>query len=123
MRDNRAIVEIPKMLIDIDRETLDLDQGLTSQCSFCEGTAGQHRVADKHGRVECPELLSWIEDYGQNYLCQKHLGGCGVWNHHDIANCYANKGIDEARIASMGHYRNNADGTPSQYCEPAWYFD
>lgn len=123
VRDSRAIIEIPKMLIDIDRETLDLDRGLTLQCSFCEGAAGQHRVASRHGQVQCPELLAIIEETGRNYRCEKHLGGCGVWSHHHTSKCYANKGIDEFRIASMGHYQNNPDGSPSQYCAPAWYFD
>ena len=111
------------MLIDIDREDLDLDRGLVAQCSFCEGAAGKHRVADKHGTVECPELLDWIEANGRNYLCHKHLGGCGTWNHHTTAHCYANMGIDEARIASMGLYQQNADGTASQYAAPLWYFE
>ena len=69
VRDSRAIIEIPKMLIDIDRETLDLDRGLASQCSFCEGAAGQHRVASRHGQVQCPELLAIIDETGRNYRC------------------------------------------------------
>ena len=109
------------MLVDIDTGKLNLDpEGLSFKCSFCH--EGGHRATFSDKTICCPSLKDSCDRMQGDYICPKHSGGCGARNHHHRDNCLANVGAAEARIAAMGHYKENDDGSPGKYQAPGWYF-